>query len=496
MSSGSPGMPAGPPETHEVVAPGLPADIASAFDAAPAAASGLALVYPNAGAVVPRDLAPVDVQWQVAPGRDVYRVELAAETGDRLRGYVTTGSWLPPESEWRWLLTRAAGRTVTLTVTGGALAGGQVTQTIGSDGQPLRISRDDATGALFYFATTGDQVTGDGTLERLSVGATKPDPYLNKSNNGGRCVGCHTLTRDGKRLAFVFFGLGLGSSMSLGAVEATDPTKQLAPASQPAAQATFSPDGTRMVTSTEGKLTLRDASGMSLGDIATSGPALYPDWSPDGKKLVFVRPAALCKPAQGIGFGQQSIFVYGGSLVTMEWNGSTFANEQVLLQATAQESNYYPSFSPDGAYLAFTRADGKTRSSWSSANDACAGKDGSGVSYDNPSATIWILPLTGGAPIPLSAANGEPMRTNSWPRWAPKADGEYLWLSFSSTRPYGNVLAGDDAHHQIWLTAVAPKGAAPGGDPSSPAVWFPFQNLKTKNHIGTWSLKVGDYVVP
>jgi hypothetical protein len=89
------------------------------------------------------------------------------------------------------------------------------------------------------------------------------------------------------------------------------------------------------------------------------------------------------------------------------------------------------------------------------------------------------------------------MKTNSWPKWGPKPDGEYLWLSFSSTRPYGNVLAGANAHHQIWITAIQPIGKVEVGnnDPSSPGVWFPFQDTTTKNHIGMWSVQVGNYTI-
>ena len=37
---------------------------------------------------------------------------------------------------------------------------------------------------------------------------------------------------------------------------------------------------------------------------------------------------------------------------------------------------------------------------------------------------------------------------------------------------------------------------APAGDSSTPAVWFPFQDTATKNHIGVWSVKVGGYTIP
>lgn len=490
---------AGPPETHDVVDPSLPPGIVGGFDGATPTAGGLTTVYPDPGAILPHDLAPIDVQWSPPNGANVYRVSYAVDDGNKLRGYVKATDWIPPANEWMWLLDRAAGHDVKITVEGGTLdASNNLTAVVASPDIPMHVSRDDATGALFYFATTGDQISGDGTLERLELGSQMPAKYLNKTNDGGHCVGCHTLTRDGTKLAFSLMDPvgGLGAAINLGVVDATNPTKQLAGGSQSVANGTFSPDNSRLLTQWQGKLTLRDgATGAKISDVSLSGPALYPDWSPDGSKVVFVRPNAMCSPSI-YNIGQDSIFVYGGSLVTVDYNGGSFSNEQVVL-ASNGENNYYPSWSPDGSYIAFTRADATTKSSWGIAGMACSGKDGSGLSYDNPSATVWLLPAHGGAPVALTAANGAPMHTNSWPKWGPKPDGEYLWLSLSSTRPYGHVLAGAAAHHQIWITAVAPPGKADvmNGDPSATAVWFPFQDTTTKNHIGMWSVKVGDYSI-
>src|SRR5262249_28652794 len=159
----------------------------------------------------------------------------------------------------------------------------------------------------------------------------------------------------------------------------------------------------------------------------------FPDWSPDGNTIVFVKPAAGCTPGLP-NFGQASIYAYGGSLATLTSTGGTFGNEKTILAAATGENNHYPSVSPDGKWIAFTRASTATKSSWSVANMACTGQDGSGLSYDNPSATVYVMPAAGGAAVALTHANGAPMKTNSWPKWGPKADGDYLWLSFSSTR--------------------------------------------------------------
>src|SRR2546423_9022623 len=278
-----------PPATHDVVDPSLPPGVVGGFDGAGAGAGGITLVYPNAGAVVPHDLAPIDVQWNGAT--PVYRVTFAVDNGNKLRGYVKTADWIPPPGEWAWLQDVAAGHSIALFVDGATIDGNGTPQgpLAGSGAQALSVSHDDATGALFYFATTGDQVSGDGTLERLQLGAQKPDKYLNKTNDGGRCVGCHTLTRDGSRVAFSFLDLGgHGGLLSLGDVDATNPTMSTAAASTPVGQSAFSPDGKRLVTSYQGKLTLRDGgTGAQISALTTSAAALYPDWSPDGAHLVF-----------------------------------------------------------------------------------------------------------------------------------------------------------------------------------------------------------------
>lgn len=481
----------GPPEVHTFVDPSLPANIGDQFDGL-TFGPGLSLVYPNSGAIIPNDIGSIDVQGMTVAGLEVYRVRFAVDDGNELRGYVPQASWLPDDADWKWLTGRAAGHTISLSLAGAHLAGGQLVgpgQT--SAAQPLIVSRDAATGALFYFATTGDQISGTGTLQRLEVGSRQPDVFMNGATAGSQCVGCHAISRDGSRLSFVGMD-SLGSSRQSSLVDAMNPTVRT-PLTSAVAIGAFNPDGTRYIASSGGALAIYDAmTGAKISAVTTSGPALYPDWSWDGNTIVFVRPSALCS-AGALDFGQSDIFVYGGSIVTMKWNGTTFANEEVVVAADASSNNFYPSFSPDGSYIAFARASTAVASSWSVAAAACNGQTGMGLSYDNPSSSVWLLPAAGGTPTRLDTANEGTMLTNSWPKWAPKADGEFLWMSLSSTRPYGTRLTGADAHHQVWFTAVRRPGSS--GDPSAPAVWFPFQTLATKNHVGQWSYKVGDFVI-
>src|SRR5437868_12593581 len=127
---GGSGGPTGP-MTVDVVPPSLPPGVVGGFDGQPASTSGLTLVYPNPGAIIPHDLAQIDVQWNGMA--KVYRVTFAVDTGDRLRGYVTTPDWLPDAANWKWLMDRAAGHTITLSVVGGSVdAMGNVSNVVGS----------------------------------------------------------------------------------------------------------------------------------------------------------------------------------------------------------------------------------------------------------------------------------------------------------------------------------------------------------------------------
>jgi hypothetical protein len=94
---------------------------------------------------------------------------------------------------------------------------------------------------------------------------------------------------------------------------------------------------------------------------------------------------------------------------------------------------YYPSFSSDDAFIAFTRAPRPG-----------ASPDGP---YYNRNGEIFVVPSQGGEPVRLAAndppsCGGEhsPGVLNSWPKWSPKMRSEagkaYYFLIFSSARAY------------------------------------------------------------
>ena len=94
-------------------------------------------------------------------------------------------------------------------------------------------------------------------------------------------------------------------------------------------------------------------------------------------------------------------------------------------------TEFYPSFSPDDAFVAFTRL------------------AGNGSSYSNPASEVYVVPFAGGAggtAVRLAANDAaacqttlaSPGLTNDWPKWSPHAttaNGKtYYWLTFSSKR--------------------------------------------------------------
>src|SRR5205823_4200495 len=114
-----------------------------------------------------------------------------------------------------------------------------------------------------------------------------------------------------------------------------------------------------------------------------------PDWSADDKNVVYVVPGKVLTWTSSM-FGrshQDDDHISGGSLWTLPRSGGAFGTPAVLIQS-AGENNYYPSYSPDGAFIIFNRVAMQAGSN-AADND----------SFSNPKARIWIT-ATGASPSP------------------------------------------------------------------------------------------------
>lgn len=402
-------------------------------------------LYPEDGVNVPRNTPGLRFQWNGEEGA-TYRVAFRSDF-TAWDVYTDQPEYLAESATWaRIAATNAGGRVeVTLSV---ALPDGSVLREA-----PLlvNVNRMDADGSIIYWSTNKQG------LVEIPFGGQATDLFT-AAQNGGRCVGCHALSSDGK-LAFTYDGgdqpLGLKRLDDLSDIipypgpEVTEPVR--------GNFSTFSPDGRFLLVATRGALKLYDAdTGAFLRDVLASGNASHPAWSPDGTRVAFT-----------LSEGHDLDWAMPGELriAVLEHQGDgRFGAWRVLVDPDPPYNAYYPAWSPDGAWLAFNQSTGDAN--------------------DDPDARVWVVDADGARPpVQLRAANADGELTNSWPKWAPLPDDDVLWLAFGSTRAYGRRVSGVP---QLWLAAFDPSRAQRGEDPSWPAFWLPGQDETTGNHIPVW----------
>jgi hypothetical protein len=265
--------------------------------------------------------------------------------------------------------------------------------------------------------------------------------------------------------------------------------------------------------------------GVAVGPAATR-PTM-PDWSPDGKSVVYVVPAG-----EYTTWRQDDAHIYGGSIYTVPYTGTgTFGTPAVFLQSQG-ENNYYPSYSPDvnpTSFIIFNRVD-NMKAGATCANGFCLDD-----SFSNPAARLMLIGAgaANGTPIDLEKANGTPLAaklpwSNSYPRWAPFVQtyhgNKLLWFTFSSTRDYGvrvvnqnnspntpalqktglyqcypadaaetpgaghgQAFAPQCQEPQLWMAPIFFAEAGGNKDPSGPAFWLPYQKIDSHNHTAQWT---------
>lgn len=413
------------------------------------------IVYPSHRTMFPRNVYKVLFQWNQGTGNNLFRLEFKSPTVS-MSVYTTSDRWEPTKEQWGYIANSNAGGKVTWTVYGvNTAAPGTIYRS--DPGVEIAFSKNPVEGAIYYWSTT---VAG---VRRATVSDAAPTDFLTPAQTG-KCVACHTVSRNGARLA-----ADIGGEI-LGVYNVKDGATVVSPSmSIPQAWTTFSPDNSRIVTASKGTLTLRDGNTGQMINTVPVGTGLFgtqPDWSPDGKLLVFARSAA----NKDRGFS-------GSSIVTMEYNGGTWQNAKVLVASTGtMDTNVFPMFSPDSRWIAFTKAVGS--------------------SDKNLKARLYIVAADGSSP-PVELALGNTVVSNqtlagtaadvanNMPTWAPTKPGETMFVAFSSQRAYGKVYA-FKAYNQMWVTAIDPT-QLPSRDPSLPAFRLPFQGDTEDSHRPFWA---------
>lgn len=488
----------------------------------------VALAYPPDGAVFPVNLRQVEVQLRRGQGTQTrYALRLTNTLLDlTLRGPCRVLA--DPAGCGVMVPDRFAGALAAASEAGPLTLRAGVTAEDGSalvEAPPLRVSWANVPlqGALYYWSTRiGENTTA---IQRMDLGrGLAPERWYQQGRdapeiNGERpCVGCHAISRDGRRMGISYGGSDPGSFALIDVATRRPLAQRLAPRAYGgpatfASMSALSPDAARVVTVLRGVMTLRraDASLAPLGTalfatgLTSDDRATQPQWSDDGRLLAFVgfNPALYdCNnPPCGDRARDNGDLAPYGQIYVSSFAADRFAAPTLLVPREGMtHTSHYPAFSDDARWVVFNqvRCDAP-------GNDQGYAVDRTGraancAGYDNPGTRIRIVPTAGGASIDLRALNTERTWTNSWPRFGP-SHGQFrrqalYWVAFSSKRPYGLQLPGDatgrtpNVAPQLWLSAITlGQGDVPTGDPSAPAVWLSGQNLggaASGNHVPQW----------
>jgi len=195
-----------------------------------------------------------------------------------------------------------------------------------------------------------------------------------------------------------------------------------------------------------------EARGTGWGVIARTGDpraALTPDWSHDGKTIAYT---STDRSSDGR-IGEQNDSE--ADIYTVPYGGGQGGPATPVPGASsAGVGEYYPDFSADDRYIAFTRVQDRQGQRY----------------YYNSRGEIYVIPVAGGTPTRLAAndppaCSGEtsPGILNSWPKWSPtvrsapdaspSAGKKYYFVLFSSARQSPFRL-GQGPASQLYLATV------------------------------------------
>jgi hypothetical protein len=457
-----------------VIVPGTDPDAPLRFDGADDPDRAPSLVYPAHGVLVPPNLNQLELHFRPGSGNVLFEITFQAPG---LHVAVYTGCtrlgsgcvYEPDEAVWNALASAARGDDpVSYRVRGTSASGGSVGS---SEPRSIRFAEEDVSGGLYYWNAAA------GSILRYDFGlrGQRAETFLDPAGAGAsECVGCHALSRDGSRIA-----VGLDepnpSRMSIYDVATRRrlTTFGTGDGGTGANFFAFSPDATRIAVSDGVSIGVIDASTGTQVATVPDVSGTMPDWSPDGMRMVFAEPMERECEEWDPG---ECLYptITSAQLGTLERTAAGWRRGPVLVPRD-EDNLFYPTFSPDGAWVLFNRSPSNR------------------PSYDDELDTtdheLWVVAAGGGTPIRLgraSSASGD-----AWPKWDPTSyqhRGEPLfWISFSSTRPIGLRAGGLS---QIWIAAFIPSRAAAGEDPVGPALWLPFQEPDTGNHIAQWVTRV------
>lgn len=475
----------------------LPADIAGQFGPVTqnGPGAGPCVLEPADGALYPLNWLPLRVSLRPAPGQDVFEVRLRAENQEgELRAYTRGPTFTLPTALWQALTLHSADRPISVSVRGARLSGDRLAAppTLGFSGA-ITVAPVRAEGSIVYWTTNSGTA-----LNGFKIGEPTVRRVYGPGDVGTACVGCHSSTPDGAYVAFsaspdpgngdpAIIDLRLASGGGARPPFLSDPAAQLLRRSfqqLPTFSGAHYTAGDRVMLSmlqlpagsSTYEIIWTDLEARSAqqgvgwdvlqrqGDPGRS--AASATFSHDGRSVLYVS-------ASDSGAG---VTVMDGKLYTVPYNDRRGGPAASIAGADDPAWNhYYPTYSPDDAYVAFSRVPARQSS------------------YNNAAAEVLVVPARGGAPArlmandpPQCAGTRSPGVTNSWPKWSPEVARSgarrYYWLTFSSTRL---SPAAGPAVPQLFM---APVVVDERGLRSYPALLLWNQPADQGNHTPAWDV--------
>jgi hypothetical protein len=442
------------------------------------------VVYPLAGAVMPLNVAPPSIQWTpyAAEAGELVRVRLVRPHAS----LVVIASASEPfahaialeRDPWRTIAESDPGEPIVVEVERLLSRGGS---DVRSASAPLtfRTARGSLFGKVYFWdLNQGRTETIDpiaGTRE-----ATVPSPAPDGS--GGRCVACHTVSRDGRWL----FGRrqdGAAMQFDLTTSLTGDPAPtRHAPVATRLLTGTFDPSGNLLVGMADGwagPMMIADAtSGADLGIAGLPSSATsFPAWSPSGASIAYSGNASV--HADGHPIDGDLFTIPRTTESPLAFGAPTMVHDGAALAGAPEGGtcDTHPVWSPDETRLVFQH--GPRAFSFIPGT------------AEVPPGALYAIDPDGTGLVRLDNLAGGPSGTSAYyPTFAPYVTNEggghrYFWVAFYSRRDYGNDRAGARGLRQLWVGAI--DADARDGDPSFVPYWLPGQDRSVHNIAAYWA---------
>lgn len=422
------------------IQPGARADAPDRFAPRTEGAIELTIAYPFDGVLLPPNLDGLEVQFGPRAW-DLYEIRFeqageprmlvyddCEERGDGCAVSLSDEMWAVLETE------RAAGpfRVVVRAI---QLSGGPIAR---STPITVELTSEPVTGGL-YFWSTDPAAIHRYDFDRAS---RESEIFYDTSDSGGRCVGCHALSRDGRSIA-------IGTATE-GPIVVVDVASRVSGAMIAGEMSAFSPDALELVVggipdpvrTTPVSIVRVDGSGSPI----VLGEGAAPDWSPDGDTIVATTPS--------------------GALQLWDRGASWVARSPTFTPGGTAGFDEFGAFGPDSEWIAFSR-----------------------VAPGDTGSHVWAARRDGGSPRLLAnASRGE---VDSMPRWNPSTflhrGRRLFWLTLTSDVAYG-LEPRDPRRRQIWMAAFDPT--VTDGDPSRAPFRLPSQPSTGSSFIPQWTSTV------